>query len=457
VSIPPGSSLPFRPTTARFAKLMILSLMALIMLPVAPADAQSYGVLAGFPTTVHVGHAPVSANLWVINHGSTPVTVSDILFVPSCSNYDVVCAGGEADPGVFTFSPTGTGLAKTGCAGQTFNLTVVNPANGQIQVKRADNENINLTRGDIASDLDECQIVFTMKANRAPNHDTMPNEVYAQTRQNVVVNGTVEGTEWTGMNNDLISVAGSAPVRRPVPHNDFNGDGKSDLALFGDHGNWLIPGQDTVYWGLNGDLPVAADYNGDRKFDRAVYRDGAWYVQGQPVVYHGLKGDLPVPADYDGDGVADRAVYRDGAWFVQGQPVVHLGLPGDIPVPADYDGDGDAERAVYRDGAWFVEGMQTIYFGLPGDIPVPGDYDGDGDTERAVFRSGGWFIEGLPTAYLGLRGDVPVSGDYDGDGTTDPGVFRDGVWYRDGMAPVSLGDAIYIALGLPQAIYNGFF
>jgi hypothetical protein len=457
VSIPLGSSLPVRTTAIRFVKLLILSVMALALLPIMPAEAQNYGVLPGFPTVVNVGQSPVSANLWVINHAPTPVTITDLVFVPSCSNFDSTCAGGIADPGVFTFSPTGTGHSGTACSGQTFNLTVVNPENGQIKVRRADDQNFSLSQGDIASDLDECKIMFTMKANRAPNHDSLAAESHPQTNQNVVVTGTASGTAWTGTNNDMISVVGSAPVRRPVPTNDFNGDGKSDLALFGDHGNWISPGLATVYYGLSGDLPVPADYNGDRAVDRAVYRNGAWYVQNQPVVYFGLKGDIPVPADYDGDGDVDRGVFRDGAWHVQGKPVVYFGLPGDIPVPGDYNGDGDAERAVYRNGAWHVEGMQTVYFGLAGDIPVPADYNGDGDTERAVYRNGAWHVEGTPTTYLGMAGDVPVPGDYDGDGTNDPAVYRNGVWYREGMAPVSLGTAIDIALGLPQAIYNGFF
>ena len=457
MSNPLGSSLPVRSTATRFAKLLILSLMALALLPIMPAEAQSYGVLPGFPTVVNVGQSPVSANLWVINHAPTPITVTDLMFVPSCSNFDSFCAGGTADPGVFTFSPTGTGLSGTACSGQTFNLTVVNPDNGQIQVRRADNQNFSIGQSDIASDLDECKIMFTMKANRAPNHDSLANETHPQTNQNVLVSGIASGAAWTGTNNDITSVVGSAPVRRPVPHNDFDGDGKSDLALFGDHGNWISPGQPTVFYGLNGDLPVPADYNGDRSVDRAVYRNGAWYVQNQPVVYFGLKGDIPVPADYDGDGDVDRGVFRDGAWHVQGKPVVYFGLPGDIPVPGDYNGDGDAERAVYRNGAWHVEGMQTVYFGLAGDIPVPADYNGDGDTERAVYRNGAWHVEGTPTTYLGMAGDVPVPGDYDGDGTTDAAVYRDGVWYREGMPQVSLGTALDIALGLPQAIYNGFF
>lgn len=107
------SSLSVHTVGSRFAQLLILSLIALAMLPVMPAEASSYGVVPGFPTVMRVGQASVSANLWVINHDSAPVTVTDLKFVPSCSNFDTNCAGGIADPGVFTYSPTGSGLAGT--------------------------------------------------------------------------------------------------------------------------------------------------------------------------------------------------------------------------------------------------------------------------------------------------------------------------------------------------------
>ena len=50
-------------------------------------------------------------------------------------------------------------------------------------------------------------------------------------------------------------------------------------------------------------------------------------------MFFGLPGDVPVPADYDGD--TDRAVWRPGVggWYVQGQPTAFLGLSGDVPLP----------------------------------------------------------------------------------------------------------------------------
>ena len=177
------------------------------------------------------------------------------------------------------------------------------------------------------------------------------------------------------------------------------------LIAGGDNGS--IPSSAELY---NSHRPAPVDFDGDGRSDIAVYRDGAWFIVRSSdggvtaTDWGGLPQDKPVPADYDGDGKVDLAVYRDGTWFIlRSSDGVQLslawgGLPQDIPLPADYDGDGRADLAVYRDGMWFIlrssDGGQTTvgWGGALADVPVPADYDGDGKADIAVYRNGTWFI-----------------------------------------------------------------
>ena len=297
------------------------------------------------------------------------------------------------------------------------------------------------------------------------------------------------GATWT----QQLTLAGAgcadvafAPLLARPRGDDFNGDGKSDLAVFGfDSGAWFIaspsladavdsrsPARGALawdeHWGWPGAIIVPGDYDGDKTSDLAAFdsNTGYWYIRtltgrvlawAMPWTGAGLR---PVPGDYDADGASDLAVYHEdqGRWYVCSLAEnrvamwnMRWGGPGLIPVAGDYDGDG-ADDLVLNDaanGLWYgLKAMQgpvpvqpgilfwALHFGGPGLTPVPGDYDGDGAADLAVYADGLWCavsICGKILAFVefGAPGMTPVSGDYDGDGADDLAVYDQarGSWY----------------------------
>jgi YD repeat-containing protein len=217
----------------------------------------------------------------------------------------------------------------------------------------------------------------------------------------------------------------------------------------------------TLNLGTSGSKIAPADFDGDGKFDMAVFSAGAWTVRKSSTnanwnVTWGTTGDLPVAADYDGDSTADFAIYRPSTntfWVLTSTSnyasytSTALGTSGDVPVHGDYDGDDKNDCAVFRPstGYWYFKpssggSIVSYAWGISTDIPAPGDFDSDGKTDITVFRpsTGTWYVlkssGGNPnytqTAW-GNLGDQPVPADYDGDGTTDIAIYRPttGSWW----------------------------
>ncbi|MEO6393298.1 MAG: VCBS repeat-containing protein [Pyrinomonadaceae bacterium] len=262
------------------------------------------------------------------------------------------------------------------------------------------------------------------------------------------------------------------PVPQPAVL-DFDGDGKTDEVVargsIGTVNTWYIQastaGFIAVPWGLFGaDFDVPADYDGDHKWDIAVYRSNPntfFILQSASntlrIERFGIPGDFPMATqDFDGDGKADPTVTRFVGgqlnWYILRSTLSFTGFTfgnaDDLPVRGDFDGDRKADVAVYRKGSgspantFFVlpsggGPIRSQTFGVPGnDAIIPGDFDGDGRSDYAVYRggmianSGTWYWlrssnGALRSAVFGNgQDDIPTPGDYDGDGKTDPSVWR---------------------------------
>lgn len=197
------------------------------------------------------------------------------------------------------------------------------------------------------------------------------------------------------------SATGANPSDTPLPR-DYDGDGITDVAVArrgsttGDPMTWYIRQSSNntarvVNWGITGadantfyDAPIPGDYDGDGKFDLAIFRFGTApdnnYIilrssdnQAQFVKWGNFTTDYILPGDYDGDGKWEVAAGRTGAtnatpmvwWILHAngtQRVQQFGVTADFPAQGDYDGDGRTDIAIWRDNA--AAAGQTFYWVL---------------------------------------------------------------------------------------------
>jgi PKD repeat protein len=179
-----------------------------------------------------------------------------------------------------------------------------------------------------------------------------------------------------------------------------------------------------------GDLPIAGDWNMDRRAETGVYRPGVGFYLKMDngsswspstdvyLAWDNAAGDLPIAGDWNMDGRAETGVYRPGVGFYlkmdngsSWSPSTDVYLAwdnaaGDRPIAGDWNMDGRAETGVYRPGVGFYLKMDNAstwnsstdkylsWDNAAGDLPIAGDWNADGQAETGVYRPGvGFYLK----------------------------------------------------------------
>ncbi|MCZ7402831.1 MAG: right-handed parallel beta-helix repeat-containing protein [Candidatus Methanoperedens sp.] len=188
-----------------------------------------------------------------------------------------------------------------------------------------------------------------------------------------------------------------------------------------------------------------------------IYRNGSFYLRNSNSAgsadlsfIYGVDGDIPLVGDWNGDGVDTVGIYRHGAFYLHnsnsaGSADISFiyGVDGDIPLVGDWNGDGIDTVGIYRAGAFYLRNSNSagnadlsFIYGVDGDTPLVGDWNGDGTDTVGIYRHGSYYLRNSNTAgnadlsfIYGVDGDTPLVGDWTGSGTDTVGIYRAGAFY----------------------------
>lgn len=284
---------------------------------------------------------------------------------------------------------------------------------------------------------------------------------------------------------DFPSWAASAGVK--TVSGDFNADGFGDIALTGGSGWAGIPvafgdgaGGFTVTnaavanfpgWATAARNAVSGDFDGDGDTDIALFGGSGWSTV--PIAFSSRDGTFTV---------TNLSTPNIPAWAQ---------TTGAYPVAGDFDADGDTDVALLGGSGWFTIPVgfsnrngtfaqsNTSVANFPGWSQtsgvrgVAGDFDGDGDADLALTGGSGWYT--IPVAFSNRTGGFTVTntsvsqfpywatlarggiiaGDFDGDGDADIAAVGGSGWWTTAFA---LSDRAggFLPANFPMADFPGW-